>query len=159
MADGDAEILPPRAEDKTPQSIVINQFFQLVNKNTALPDGDALARYTQEDKEWIKERVNYEQEQRLALFNKYMDYQHEREMNDNNHEHDNARHRQNGAIGIVGASIVASSTLLYLGAGYLALGLPAVVLLPGVASGITSFVTDKLRAAAKDKPPDPPSKG
>ena len=132
MGDGNPEVIPPSGDNPNTQSIVVNQFIQLVNKNNTLPEGEALARYTQEDKEWIKVRVEYEQEQRIALIQKLVDHQQEVTLNNSNHEHKNSRHRQTGAMVIIGISVVGSAVLLYLHVVILSLGLPAVIMIAPV---------------------------
>jgi hypothetical protein len=151
MGEGDAELLPPNKGEQKSPNIVINQFFQLVNQHNTLPDGESLSGYTPEDKQWIKERVNHEQEQRLLLFHKYMDHQMAMEVSANERNSQSARRLQWGALVIVGIAVLCAAILLYLKVGWLALGLPAVVLIPGVASGLTDVIIQRLKSSPKDK--------
>jgi hypothetical protein len=157
MAEGDPEVISPQSDElpKT-QSIVINQFIQLVNKSNVLPEGESLARYTNEDKEWIKERVQYEQEQRIEIINRLIANQQEMALSDNDHRHRNDRHRQTGAVIIISVAVIVCGILLFLKVGVLALGVPAVIMIAPVAGTVSAFVTERLKGETKkdlDKSP------
>lgn len=55
-------------------------------------------------------------------------------------------------MGIIVFSLLVAGVLIKLGAGYIALGIPAVVIIAPVANGIAGFVLQKIRGEAEKKP-------
>jgi hypothetical protein len=80
-----------------------------------------------------------------------MDHQMAMEVSANERNSQSARRLQWGALVIVGIAVLCAAILLYLKVGWLALGLPAVVLIPGVASGLTDVIIQRLKSSPKDK--------
>jgi len=149
MADGDPEILPPSSGSPIVPSVTINQFIQLVNKTSALPDAESLNSYSAEDKEWIKRRVEIEQDNRHQLLAGLVRNDHEATLANNENAHRNERHRQAGAIWILLGAVAVTRLLLYLGVGYIALGILAVLMAAPLAAGIWDQVLSKIRGASK----------
>ena len=149
MADGDPDILPPNSAAPIVPSVTINQFFQLVNKSSSLPDPEALDRYSSEDKAWIKQRVEVEQENRHQLLSSLVKNDHEATLANNANAHRNERHRQAGATWVLLTAVFVTGMLLYLGAGFYALGILAILMIAPLAAGIGNQVLKKIQSAGK----------
>jgi hypothetical protein len=149
MAGGDPEVLPPEKSGPIVPSVTINQFIQLVNKTNTLPDAEALNSYSPEDKAWIKQRVEIEQENRHQLLAMLVKNDHEANLANNQNAHRNERHRQVGAIGILLGAIAVTGLLLYLGTGYLALGILAVLMAAPLAAGMWGQILNKIQSTGK----------
>jgi hypothetical protein len=146
MAQGDVELLPPNDGDETKtQNITIYNYIKLVNQTSTLPDGTALNSYSVEDKTWIKERVNFEQEQRIALINKLVDHKHALDRDDQERGHRSQMHRQYAAAALIGIAVIAAAILIANGFGILAIGLVAILIAPGLAGVIMGGITGKLK--------------
>ncbi|MCE0522184.1 MAG: hypothetical protein LV480_04665 [Methylacidiphilales bacterium] len=154
MAEGDPEILPPSGGAPIVPSVTINQFIQLVNKTSALPDAESLNSYSPEDREWIKRRVEIEQDNRHQLLAGLVRNDHEATLANNDNANRNERHRQAGAIGILLGAVAVTGLLLYLGVGYIALGILAILMAAPLAAGIWNQVLNKIQVAAKKDDPN-----
>ncbi len=149
MADEPEVILPPDKDAPIVPSITINQFFQLVNQNNNFPDAQTLGGYAQEDRDWIKQRVELEQENRHQLLHKLVNNEHQVTLTNATETHKTERQRQFVAIAIIALVVVISGVLLKLGVGYYALALPAVVMIAPVATNIGNVVLKKIQSAGK----------
>jgi hypothetical protein len=153
MADEPEIIPPPEKAAAMVPNITINQFFQLVNQNSNFPDAETLGRYSLEDRNWIKQRVELEQGNRHQLLHKLVDNEHQVTLATTHQSHRSERERQYGAIAIIALSIIFSAVLVRLGFGYYALALPAVVMASPVAMNICNVVLKKIQGDGEtDKP-------
>src|ERR1700683_1632867 len=132
-------------------SITVNQFIQLVNKNNALPDGEALDRYTAEDKAWIKQRTEVEQEARHQLMHKLVENEHAVTLQVNAERNKSRKHSQNWAGAVILIAMILGVALVCLGYGAFGLGFIAVIMIPSVASGIADHVIKKTKAGSESE--------
>ena len=144
------EVLPP-SDTQPVASITVNQFIQLVNKNNALPDGEALDRYTAEDKAWIKQRTEVEQEARHQLMHKLVENEHAVTLQVNAERNKSRKHSQNWAGAVILIAMILGVALVCLGYGAFGLGFIAVIMIPSVASGIADHVIKKIQAGSESE--------
>jgi uncharacterized membrane protein len=144
------EILPPEGSGSlTEPRVTINQFIQLVNNNSILPSGSEFSQYEPADREWIKKRVEHEQEARHAFLNQLLANDHERAVGINADRRETTIHAQRWAAIILIIVILVGAGLLFLGHGFWAVALVAVVMVPPIAIGVVNVVRKKIQAAAK----------
>ena len=156
MASDDLELIPPEGTPEKSgngttynQTTNIGQFIQLVNKHSELPDGKQLDSYSPADKEWIKRRMEIEQEHRHGLMHKMAENQQVLTTNSLK-----LNHEANIAKVVVGMIIILTSLLLcglllYLKVGWLSLGLPAIVLCAPVSLSISNYLINKLKGVSQ----------
>jgi hypothetical protein len=156
MAENDLDLLPPEGGSEEGQIAPvfnqtnnIGQFIQLVNKNTQLPDGDQLASYNPEDKEWVKRRMEIEQEHRHGLFEQLAKNQHELDTSSANLAHKNNLFRFAGGFLIILFSLVLTGVLLYFKLGWISLGPLALIMSAPLSTSLGSYVTERIKGLSK----------
>jgi len=118
----------------------------------SFPVASALAGYQPEDREWIKLRVEAEQIHRQGLLNQLVQNDHEANVIRAEQTHRYERERQFLAVGLLMIAIVACGVMTYLGFGYYALCLVAILVGTPVATTVGHPLSSISRATRTSRP-------
>jgi hypothetical protein len=149
-----APLQPERAESPpVSANVTINQFIQLVNQQNNFPAAQDLVGYTAQDKEWIKNRVDIEQDHRHRILGQLVENEHKAGLRRDEQAHQRENLITLGAFTVVIVTISISAYLIHIGAGYWALGLIAIVIGGPVATGLSKIIIDQVRERVGKEPP------